>query len=190
MADELYPVFLKLGGRRVVVVGGGQMAAAKVQGLLPTGARITVVAPLVRPEIAEAGVVVVRREFAPADLDEAVLAVAAATPEVNRQVSRAGEERRVFVNAVDHPDVCSAFAAGIVRRGGVTLAVSTSGLAPALAGLLREALEAVLPEDLHAWVGTAHALRERQRAEGVPMAERRPVLLHALNALYAEKAHP
>jgi uroporphyrin-III C-methyltransferase/precorrin-2 dehydrogenase/sirohydrochlorin ferrochelatase len=190
MPEDLYPVFLKLGGRRVVVVGGGQMAVAKVQGLLPTGARITVVAPLVRPEIAEAGVDVVRREFTPADLDDAFLVVAAATPEVNRQVSRAGNERRVFVNAVDQPDVCSAFAAGVVRRGGVTLAVSTAGLAPALAGLLREALEAVLPEELDAWVRTAHTLRQRQRAEGVPMAERRPGLLHALNALYDGKAHP
>jgi uroporphyrin-III C-methyltransferase/precorrin-2 dehydrogenase/sirohydrochlorin ferrochelatase len=187
--SELYPLFLRLAGRRVVVVGGGQMASAKVQGLLPTGARITVVAPLVRPEIAEAPVDVVRRGFTPSDLDDAVLAVAAATPEVNRQVSRAGEERRVFVNAVDHPDVCSAFAAGIVRRGGVTLAVSTAGLAPALAGLLREALEVVLPEDLDRWVGAAHALRQRQRAEGVPLGQRRPVLLQALNELYTARAH-
>ena len=188
MSHDLYPVFLRLAGRRVVVVGGGAMAAAKVQGLLPTGAAITVVSPLVRPEIAEAGVDVVRREFQPSDLDQAVLAVAAATPEVNRAVSRAGEERRVFVNAVDHPDVCSAFAAGVVRRGGVTLAVSTAGLAPALAGLLREALEAVLPDDLDAWVGTAHALRQRQRAQGVPMGERRPALLQALNDLYSARA--
>jgi uroporphyrin-III C-methyltransferase/precorrin-2 dehydrogenase/sirohydrochlorin ferrochelatase len=185
VSDDLYPLFLRLSGRRVVVVGGGSMALAKVRGLLGTGAQIVVIAPDVRPEIEAASVSVVLRGFVPADLDDAVLAVAAATPDVNREVSRAGEERRVFVNAVDHPDVCSAFAAGIVRRGGVTLAVSTAGLAPALAGLLREALEAVLPDDLDTWVATAHALRQRQRAAGVPMEARRPALLEALNGLYA-----
>ena len=74
--------------------------------------------------------------------------VAAATPEVNRGVAAAAESQRLFVLAVDDPSAASAYGAGTLRRGGVTVAVSTDGRAPALAGLLREGLEAVLPDDL------------------------------------------
>ena len=74
-----------------------------------------------------------------------------------------------------------------MRRGGVTVAISTGGRAPALAGLLREGIEALLPERLDAWLERAEALRARWRAEGVPMAERRPRLLTALNELYGER---
>ena len=82
-----------------------------------------------------------RRAFRPADLDGAWLVVAAAPPEVNREVRAAAEQRGVFVNAVDNPETCSAYAGGVLTRGGVTVAVSSNGEAPALAGLLREALE-------------------------------------------------
>jgi uroporphyrin-III C-methyltransferase/precorrin-2 dehydrogenase/sirohydrochlorin ferrochelatase len=68
----------------------------------------------------------------------------------------------------------------------MTFAISTSGAAPALAGLLREGLEALLPGDLDAWVAQARSLRAEQKAARVPMAERRPLLLQALNRLYAK----
>jgi uroporphyrin-III C-methyltransferase/precorrin-2 dehydrogenase/sirohydrochlorin ferrochelatase len=183
----LFPVFLKLAGRRVVLVGGGAVAASKLRPLLDAGARVTVVAPHVHEEIAGGPVALVRRGFEAEDLEGAVLAVAAATPEVNRRVRTAGDARGVFVNAVDDPEVASAYTGGVLRRGGVTIAVSTDGRAPALAGLLREGLEAALPEELESWLETARALRQRQRAEGVPLAERRPQLLQALNRLYAER---
>lgn len=99
----------------------------------------------------------------------------------------AADERSVFVNAIDHPDTCSAYAGGVLERGGVTVAVSSNGEAPALAGLLREALEAVLPDDLETWLAEARVQRKRWRAEGVPMKKRRPLLLQALNELYAER---
>ena len=103
--------------------------------------------------------------------------VAAATPDVNRGVAAAAESQRLFVLAVDDPSAASAYGAGALRRGGVTVAVSTDGRAPALAGLLREGLEAVLPEDLEDWTATARARARGWRADGVPMAERRPLLL-------------
>ena len=77
---ELYPAFLKLAGRRVVVVGGGPVAAGKVAGLVAAGAAIEVIAPDVRPEIERAGVRVHRREFQASDLDGAWYVVAAAPP--------------------------------------------------------------------------------------------------------------
>ena len=146
----LLPLFLNLAGRRVVLVGGGPVAAAKLQQLLAAGAQVRVVSPHVVDEIdararPAAGVEIVSREFVPADLDGAWLVVAAATPEVNRAVAEAAEERRVFVNAVDDPANASAYLSGVVRREGFTLAISTSGDAPGLTALLRQGLDELLP---------------------------------------------
>jgi uroporphyrin-III C-methyltransferase/precorrin-2 dehydrogenase/sirohydrochlorin ferrochelatase len=88
------------------------------------------------------------------------------------------------VIAVDDPHAASAYGAGTLRRGSVTVAISTDGQAPALAGLLREGLEAVIPPELDAWLAEAKAQRLLWRAARVPMAERRPLLLRALNRLY------
>jgi uroporphyrin-III C-methyltransferase/precorrin-2 dehydrogenase/sirohydrochlorin ferrochelatase len=188
---QLFPLFLKLAGRKVLVVGGGPVAAAKVASLREAGAEIAVVAPEVEPALADlaaAGKISIdRRSFEAADLGGVWLVVAAATPDVNRGVAAAAESQRLFVLAVDDPTTASAYGAGALRRGGVTVAVSTDGRAPALAGLLREGLEAVLPEDLEDWTATAESERARWRAGGVPMAERRPLLLNALNRLYESK---
>ena len=187
-AAALFPVFLKLRGRRVLVVGGGPVAASKVATLRDTGAAVTVVAPDIRPELERADLTLVRRAFRASDVDGAWLVVAAAPPEVNRAVRAAADDRGVFVNAIDHPETCSAYAGGVLTRGGVTVAVSSNGEAPALAGLLREALETVLPDDLERWLVEARAQRTKWRAEGVPLPKRRPLLLQALNQLYAERA--
>ena len=185
---HLYPAFLKLAGRRVVVVGAGPVAASKLRGLLDAGAEVTMVAPewaAAAVAAAAAGVTRIEREFRPSDLDAAWLVVAAATPAVNREVARAAEARCVFVNAVDDPPNASLYLGGVVRRAGVTFAVSTDGRAPALAGLLREGLDAVLPpEELERWLSEAARMRARWRAEQVPMEARRPELLDALVRLY------
>jgi len=180
----MYPVFLNLAGRRVVVVGGGPVAASKIEGLLREGAQVTVVAPDVRPEIEASGVRVIRRAFEESDLDEAWWVVAAAPPDVNRQVREVAERRRVYVNAVDDPRHATAYLGGVVRRAGMTVAISTDGRAPALAGLMREAIDAWLPDDLERWMAAADEERERWKREGVPMHHRRPQLLDTLNRLY------
>jgi uroporphyrin-III C-methyltransferase/precorrin-2 dehydrogenase/sirohydrochlorin ferrochelatase len=185
VADRtLLPLFLKLDGRPVLIVGGGPVAASKLDALLPTGARITVVAPDVSPAIVEAGVTVHRRPFDVADLDGMWLVVSAATPDVNRAVSEAAAGRQLFVNAVDDPANATAYLGGVVRRDGLTLAISTDGRAPALAGLLREGLDEMLPPDLEDWFATADALKARWRSNGVPMADRRPQLAEAIAHRY------
>ena len=159
---SLFPLFVKLAGREVVVVGGGAMAALRVKQLREVGARLAVVAPEIREEVAQAAAVVHRRPFQPSDLDGAWFAVAAATPAVNRAVAAAAEARRVLVNAVDDPDCASVYTGGVIRRGGATVAISTGGRAPALAGLLREAIDAVLPAELEEWLALAEGLLERK----------------------------
>ena len=183
---NLFPVFLKLTGRTVVVVGAGSVAASKLSALVEAGAAVRVVAPEIGSNIERPGVSIVRRAFQPDDLNGAWLVVAAATPAINRQVADAADARRVFVNAVDDPASASAYLGGVVRRGGVTFAISTDGRAPALAGLLREGLDAVLPaSDLERWMSEAETLRDRWRADEVPMDARRPLLLNALIRRYA-----
>jgi len=187
MSADLFPVFLKLSGRRVLVVGGGPVATSKIDVLAAAGADITVVAPVMTAGINTSRVTRLYREFTADDVDGAWLVVAAATPSVNREVARAAEARGVFVNAVDDPPNATAYLGGVVRRAGVTLAISTSGQAPALAGLLREALDALLPADFERWVAEARAIRPRWIARRVPMGDRRPELLRALNGLYARR---
>jgi siroheme synthase-like protein len=181
---ELLPLFVNLAGRRVVLVGGGSVAAAKLTQLLAAKADVLVVSPDVHADIERSGVAIARREFAAADLDGAWLVVAAATPEANQIVAQAADARRIFVNAVDDPANATAFLSGVVRRDGVTLAISTSGDAPGLTALLREALDAILPRDLGAWMREARRQRAIWRRDGVPMSARRPLLLEALNRLY------
>ena len=184
----LYPAFLHLAGREVLLVGGGQVAASKLADLLSAGARVTVVAPVISDAIRARDVSLVERGFVETDLDGVWWVCAAAPPEVNRIVANAAESRRVFVNAVDDKGAASAFLGGVVRRGHVEIAISTGGAAPALAGLLREGLDAMLPHDLERWVAVALAARTEWKAANVPMAERRPLLLRALDDLYASRA--
>ena len=88
------------------------------------------------------------------------------------------------MNAVDDVENASVFAGAVMSRAGVTIAISTDGAAPALAGLMREALEAVLPDDLGRWVDCARTTRRQWLADKVPMADRRPLLLDALVRIY------
>ena len=97
--------------------------------------------------------------------------------------------RGLFVNAVDDIESASAYAGAVFRRAGVTVAISTDGEAPALAGLVREALEALLPDDLDRWMDVRAGVAAASGSpNGVPMAERRPLLLEALNRAVPRRA--
>jgi uroporphyrin-III C-methyltransferase/precorrin-2 dehydrogenase/sirohydrochlorin ferrochelatase len=180
----VYPTFLRLAGRKVVVVGGGAVASSKLDGLLAARAEVTVVAPDIRPELDRPGVCLKHKPFEAADLDGAWWVVAAAPPEVNQAVLAAADARHLWVNAVDDPPNATAYLGGVVRRSDVTIAISTGGRAPALAGLLREAIDAWLPHDLDAWLEAADEARRGWKRDGVPMERRRPMLLETLNRLY------
>jgi siroheme synthase (precorrin-2 oxidase/ferrochelatase) len=160
---SVFPIFLKLAGRRVLVVGAGPVAASKLRALVDADASVTVVAPDIHPDILSAPVQIVRA------------------------VAAAAHARGLFVNAVDDMENASAYLGATVRRAGVTLAMSTDGEAPALVGLMREALEEVLPDDLEAWMACAREARRDWLARRVPMEQRRPLLLEALVALYARR---
>jgi siroheme synthase-like protein len=166
-----YPVNLLVRGRRCVVVGGGRVAARKVDALLAAGARVHVVAPKLGDEVRawrdRGRVTVAEREFEPADLDGAWLATAATDdPTVNRAVYAAGEERRIWVNAADDPDNCSFTLMSVVRRGDLVVTVGTGGRSPALAAWLRERLERELGPEYDTLLGLLSEAREEMRAAG------------------------
>ena len=143
---QYYPVFLDLKGRRCVIVGGGEIAERKIAGLLECGAGITMVSPQVTPGIrarAEAGDIRWEaREYVDGDLKGAFLAIASTDDEsVNRAVHEEASRDGIVLNVVDRTALCSFIAPAVVRRGEVTVALSTGGASPALARKLRETLE-------------------------------------------------
>ncbi len=144
-----YPVALDLEGRRCVVVGGGTVAEHKVRGLLDAGASVTVVAAALTPGLEAAGeVTLVRRPYTAGDLEGAFLAIAATDDKAtNAAVFAEASERGVLCNAVDDVEHCHFAAPSIVRRGDLTISVSTSGKAPALARRLRELLSGQIGEE-------------------------------------------
>ncbi|HET9078807.1 MAG TPA: bifunctional precorrin-2 dehydrogenase/sirohydrochlorin ferrochelatase [Acidimicrobiales bacterium] len=139
VSEVLYPVSLVVSGRLCVVVGGGAVAARKVAGLVEAGARVLVVAPDICDQIRAMPVELAERPYRRGDLDSAWLAIAATDdPAINRRVHADGQDARVWVNAADDPEACAFTLPAIVRRGPVSVAVSTGGHSPALAGWLRD----------------------------------------------------
>jgi len=142
-----YPITLvHLHHTRCVVVGGGTVAARKVDGLRAADARVVVISPvLCEPleELAAQGEIeAVRRAYRVGDLEGALLVIAATDdPGVNQRVWEEAQARDILVNVVDDPNRCTFFLPAVVRRGPLTLAVSTDGWCPALARHLRQRLE-------------------------------------------------
>ncbi len=152
----LFPIFVKLEGRPVLLVGAGPVGEAKIGGLLSAGASVTVVAPVATPGIrtlAEAGTIAWhRREFAPRDLDSVSLVVAAVPKDIARAVYEAARTRSVLVNSVDDPDNCDFYYPAVVNRGDLQIAISTGGHSPALAQRLRIELEQQFGPEYESWI--------------------------------------
>jgi len=147
-----YPIFVEMAERRVLVVGGGNVAEGKVAGLLTAGADVTVVAPNLTPALQgqhEAGKFRYDdHEYRDGDLDGyEVCFVATDDGAVNAQVAAEGKRRGIWVNAADDPKYCDFILPSVVRQGDVVVAASTGGSSPALARRLREDLTAFLSDD-------------------------------------------
>jgi siroheme synthase-like protein len=174
VTERYYMACLQLEGRSCLVVGGGTVAVEKVRGLLDCGARVTVVAPQVAPELAELDVELVRRQYRTSDLEGRFLVVAAtSTRGVNRRVFADAEARSLLCNVVDVPELCSFILPAVHREGPIAVAVSTGGASPALAQALRRQIaEQVRPEHaeladrlraLRPWARTHFATYEERR---------------------------
>lgn len=181
---SLFPIFVKLRDRLCVVVGGGQIAEAKIAGLLAAEARIQIIAPEVTESLAERvcerQIEWLRKAFEPRDLAGAYLVVAATSDAaVNHEVFHEAEAQGILCNAVDDPDYCHFYYPSVVRRGALQIAISTEGLSPALAQRLRRELEAQFGPEYGPWVEWLGAARKFLRAKKENPEETRQ-LLHQL----------
>jgi siroheme synthase-like protein len=166
-----YPVNLVLTGRRCVVVGGGRIAARKIEALVDAGAAVHVIAIDAVPEIvasADAGRLTLEsRAFTPADLDGAWLATTATgDPTVDRAVFDAGEARGIWVNSADDPDNCSFTLMSVVRQGDLVVTIGTGGRSPALATWLRRRFTEELGPEYGTLLDILSEAREALRAGG------------------------
>jgi siroheme synthase-like protein len=181
---SLLPIFLKVRGRKCLVVGGGSVAEAKIESLLLSDAEVHVVAPELNVNVANlacAGKIAWRQNaFAAADLDGIFLVIAATNvPEVNHLVYRLAEERSILCNAVDDPEHCHFYYGAVVRRGPLQIAISTDGLSPALAQRLRCELEEQFGPEYEAWLEYLGVMRDLIRAS-VSDEQSRKEQLHKL----------
>jgi precorrin-2 dehydrogenase/sirohydrochlorin ferrochelatase len=164
---QLYPVMLNLENRRVVIIGGGDVALRKARDLLEAGARVLVIAPDVHLDFkalagsSGASLEILQRPYQPGDLADAALVFSATSnAEVNRAVFKEARERNIFINAVDDPLSCSFFIPSFIKKGDLILALSTSGKSPALAARLRREIEKHIPEDIEQTLAALSEIRD------------------------------
>ena len=163
---DYYPLFADLNGRACVVIGGGIIAQRKVTTLLRYGASVTVISPEITPRLSvyakQGRIRYCRRRFKPSDLRGAWLVYASTNDEkINQRVFKTAEKRHIFANVVDQKPLCSFIAPAIVKRGPLTIAVSTGGASPSLAKKLKRELDATIGNQY------APALKLLERLRGI-----------------------
>ena len=141
-----YPIFLNVCDRKCIVIGGGEVALRKVQILLEYGAEVDVISPKLAPELIKLAqdnqISTFSREYKDGDLEKAFVVIAATdSDEINRQVAAEARRRSVLINVVDDAKYSDFIVPSVLRRGDITITVSTSGKSPALARKLRAQIE-------------------------------------------------
>ena len=185
---DLFPIFLKLTGRRCLVIGAGNLAESKIESLRAAHANVTVIAPEACGRIldmAHAGEITFhQRLFAPGDVADPtpkffLVVTATNVPAVNRAVYQEAVASDILCNAVDDPPFCDFYFPSVVRRGDLQIAISTAGASPALAQRLRKEINSQLPLDTGDWLTDLGNLR-REVTQMEPLNEGRKLLLHQL----------
>jgi len=175
---DFLPIFLDIREQPCLVVGGGAVAARKAALLLRAGARVTVLAPALGAafdaHLAAARIAHRAASFGPPDVEGFAVAIAAADDEaVNRAVAAAARARRIPVNVVDQPALCSFILPSIIERAPLTVAVSSGGASPVLARLLRARLESLIPAGFGRLAALAASFRAAVKARFTPPERRR-----------------
>ncbi|MFH1382032.1 MAG: bifunctional precorrin-2 dehydrogenase/sirohydrochlorin ferrochelatase [Chloroflexota bacterium] len=167
-----YPVFMNLTGRKCAVAGGGKVAWRKVKSLLDASASVTVISPALCPELeqlAEKNTIhILRKTYVPADLEGAVLVIAATDePDTNRKVAEEARRRGIPVNVVDNAEQSDFIAPSYLRRGDLTIAVSTAGDSPALSRKIRTQLEQTFGTEYISLVALVGEVRNELKQRGI-----------------------
>jgi precorrin-2 dehydrogenase/sirohydrochlorin ferrochelatase len=166
LISEFFPVFLNLKDKLCIVIGGGKVAERKVENLLIAQAKVKLISPEVTfklKKLAEEGKIEwEKRVYKKGDLNSAWLVIAATdNPEIQKEVFKEAEEKHIFCNVVDVPELCSFIVPSTIRRGLLTIAISTSGVSPAVARRLRETLEEIIGEEYALYLKLMKDLRKQ-----------------------------
>jgi precorrin-2 dehydrogenase len=184
---KLYPVMLNISGKKVLVIGGGNVAARKVRDLVECGALVTVVAPSVEASITELKnscpekIEIVRRAYRKGDLVGAFMVFSATDDErINRMVFQEAGESNIFINAVDDPPNCTFFVPSWFKRNGLVISVSTGGISPSMAARIRRDIEKIIPDSIESTLAALQQaralLREDDEFKGLSSAIRGKIL--------------
>jgi precorrin-2 dehydrogenase len=189
---NLFPMFVKLEGRHVLVVGAGRVAEPKIRGLLSTGAQIRVVAQEASDVVRRWGltkqIALEERSFILSDLDDVFLVVVATSSrEVNELIFLEAQSRRILCNVVDVPEQCDFYYPAVVQRGDLQIAISTSGQSPSLAQKIRQQLERQYGPGYAHWVAELGETRRRILTSDLD-PERKRFLLQSLASVDAFEA--
>jgi siroheme synthase-like protein len=166
-----YPIFLNIQGKRCVVIGGGKVALRKIKMLLDCGANVSVISPKPHPDIAklskERAIHFIQRDYESQDLKGAVIAIVCTdVKEVNRKVADEAKKAGILVNVADDPEPSDFIIPAFFRRGNLTLAVSTSGVSPALARKIRMKLEKSFGEEYASLLSLIGEVRSTLKEKG------------------------
>jgi precorrin-2 dehydrogenase/sirohydrochlorin ferrochelatase len=196
--SALFPAFVKLSGRRCLVIGGDEAAQSKIEGLRAAGAMVQVVASRAVPALhrlaSEGKISLEQRAFAVPDLDGVFLVIATTRDrELNQLIFTAARRYGALCNVLDDPEHCDFYYPAVMRRGDLQIAISTNGHSPALAQRLRRELEERFSQEYGAWLEFLGEARRRLFAMRVD-PERRRRFLHRLAshrsfAKFARKSH-
>lgn len=170
-----YPSFLNIQGKRCVVVGGGKVALRKVKALLDCGANVTVVSPALHrdlAQLAEAGTIsLIHRDYTPGDLKDAFLTIAATTEsDTNQKIANEARRRKILVNVATSAEQSDFIVPSYLRRGDLTIAISTAGTSPALARKIRTRLEENFDEEYTSLVSLINEVRSELKQRGVTVS--------------------
>ncbi|MFY0630448.1 MAG: bifunctional precorrin-2 dehydrogenase/sirohydrochlorin ferrochelatase [Flavobacteriaceae bacterium] len=167
IANELYPIFLKVAELEVLIVGGGNVALEKLTFLLKSSpnANVQLVAPEIKKEIRELAlkhqIYFIKEEYQKEQLEQKHLVIVATDKkEVNRQAYLDCKEKNLLVNVADTPQLCDFYLGGIVTKGNVKVAISTNGKSPTTAKRLRQFFEEVIPDDINELVENLNKYRK------------------------------
>jgi precorrin-2 dehydrogenase/sirohydrochlorin ferrochelatase len=182
--NTYYPVYIQMREQPCVVIGGGKIAEGKVEGLLTAQAKVTVVSPNLTPHLHDLAqkmqITYLARTYQPGDLTGAFMVICATDQaEINHQVWQEATANQQLVNVVDDTPRCNFIAPSILRKGDLTIAISTSGKAPALAVRLKERLQRQIGPEYERFLELAGELRE-PLARHVPDFEKRKALWYEL----------
>lgn len=188
---RFYPLFLDLRGRECVVVGGGEVATRKVEGLLKAGARITVISPEVTQAIRhrkqQGRVRHIRRSYRTGDLKGTFLAYAATgNSQVDTEIAEEARSGAALINVVDRPALCDFITPALLERGDLVIAISTGGKSPGLARKLREDLESIVGPEYEKALELVSKVRQSLMAEPLNEEARREILAALIDSPLVE----